>query len=398
MSTVDTSTEPVRHPPDDDRDAGRRRPRRRRRWVLLGGAVVVVAGAVLAVTDPFASPAGRSSGGLDNSVPTTTGTVTRQTLTSQTSVNGTLGYAGSYSVVNQAHGTLTALPAVGQVVSQGQVLYRVADAPVVLLYGSTPAYRDLAEGSSTPLAGPDVQQLDADLVALGDATSTEIPAGTDEFTYWTKVGVEKLQASLGVTQTGTLALGQVVFLPTAARITGLASTVVLGGSVQPGTPVLTASSTTRVVTVSLDAAQESEVKVGDKVTVTLPDRHTTPGVVSSVGTVATVPSGAGQGTGKSATPTITVVVKPTDPKATGTLDQAPVQVAITTASAPNVLVVPVDALLALSGGGYALEVVGANGTHSLVPVGLGIFDDAESMVQVRGAGLRAGQRIVVPGT
>ena len=68
----------------------------------------------------------------------------------------TLGYAGSYTVVYQGSGsgqpsgagspsssgstaTFTSLPAVGQVVSQGQRLYSVDGSPVVLLYGTTPA-------------------------------------------------------------------------------------------------------------------------------------------------------------------------------------------------------------------------------------------------------------------
>jgi hypothetical protein len=61
-----------------------------------------------------------------------------------------------------------------------------------------------------------------------------------------------------------------------------------------------------------------------------------------------------------------------------------------------VLAVPVDALLALAGGGYAVEVVGAGGVHRLVAVTLGLFDDAEGLVQVSGPGLQAGQRVVVP--
>ena len=59
-------------------------------------------------------------------------------------------------------------------------------------------------------------------------------------------------------------------------------------------------------------------------------------------------------------------------------------------------VVPVDALLALAGGGYALEVVGAHGVHHLEAVSLGLFDDADGLVQVSGAGLGAGQQVVVP--
>ena len=56
-----------------------------------------------------------------------------------------------------------------------------------------------------------MEELNADLVALGYVTSTELSPTSDEFTYWTEVGVEKLQAVLGVTQNGTLALGQAVF-------------------------------------------------------------------------------------------------------------------------------------------------------------------------------------------
>ena len=132
--------------------------------------------------------------------------------------------------------------------------------------------------------------------------------------------------------------------------------------------------------------------VGDKVTITLPNNQTTPGVISSVGTVATTPASGSS----SSTPTITVLVNPTDPAATGTWDQAPVNVTITTGTVTNALVVPVDALLAQAGGGYAVEVVDADGIHRLVPVTLGLFDDADGLVQVTGSGLAAGQRVVVP--
>ena len=73
------------------------------------------------------------------------------------------------------------------------------------------------------------------------------------------------------------------------------------------------------------------------------------------------------------------------------------EVAITDRTVHNVLAVPVSALLARSGGGYAVEVVAGDGTHRLVPVRLGLFDDAAGLVQVSGPGLAAGQRVVVPG-
>jgi len=114
-------------------------------------------------------------------------------------------------------------------------------------------------------------------------------------------------------------------------------------------------------------------------------------VVSSVGAVAVTTPGQG---GSGSTTTIPVQVTLTDPRAAGTLDQAPVTVNITTASARNVLAVPVTALLAQSPGGYEVEVAGPGSTRRWVPVRPGIFDDASGLVQVTGA-LTAGERVVV---
>jgi hypothetical protein len=74
-----------------------------------------------------------------------------------------------------------------------------------------------------------------------------------------------------------------------------------------------------------------------------------------------------------------------------------VLVAITTDTVKHALVVPIGALLALAGGGYAVE-VSSGGSRHLVSVRLGVFDDAEGLVQVTGSGLREGQRVVVPGS
>jgi hypothetical protein len=172
-------------------------------------------------------------------------------------------------------------------------------------------------------------------------------------------------------------------------------TPTVGAPVQAGA-VLGVTSTRRVVTIALDASQQTSVKVGDPVTITLPDNSTTPGRVTFVGTVATTPSSNGQGGGGSSTPTIEVDVTPDHPAATGRLDQAPVDVSITTATVRNALVVPVTALVALAGGGYAVEVAEAGGVHRLVAVTVGLFDDADGLVQVRSSGLASGQRVVVP--
>lgn len=385
---------------------GSERPGRRRRVIAIG-VVVGLAGiaAWLWVTDPFADQKAAAPATSDR---TSLATVTRQSLSSQTQVNATLGYSGSYTVVvpsagagaqggsGQAAGTFTALPAAGHVVTQGQPVYSVSLTPVVLLYGSTPVSRTLSQG----LAGTDVEQLNADLVALGDASKTDLDPASDYFSAATTAGVEKLQATLGVSQTGSLMLGQVVFMPTAVRVTSVSAT--LGAPAQPGLAVVQATSTRREVIVPLDPAEQSQVRVGDKVAITLPENKTTPGVVSKVGTVATTPSG-GSGGGSSGssgdsggTPTIEVDITPTDPAATGALDQAPVTVAITTATVDSALVVPIDALVAQSGGRFAVEVAGAGGFRRLVPVTLGLFDDADGLVQVISPGLSVGDRVVVP--
>jgi HlyD family secretion protein len=283
----------------------------------------------------------------------------------------------------------------------------VNQSPVVLLYGSIPAYRTLSAGAR----GADVAELNADLVALGYASSAQLSPASVSFGSATTTALEKLQAALGVIPNGTLARGQVVFEPTAVRVTSVSAQ--LGGSAQSGQTVMQATSTTRQVQVALDATQQTDMAVGDKVIITLPNNQITPGVVSAVGTVATCPSSSGSssssaapGTGTcssgssggSATPTITVDVTPSDPAATGTWDQAPVQVGITTASVPRALIVPVTALLAQSSSSYAVEVVGAGGINHLVPVTLGLFDDADGLVQVTGSGLAASQKVVVPAT
>jgi hypothetical protein len=359
---------------------------------MLAAALLVVALAAAVVgTGRLLGSSPAATGVTDNGTSTALATVTQGPLSSQTNVSATIAYTGTYTVVNRASGTISALPAVGHIVEQGQALYDVDDSPVVLLYGTTPVHRSLQEGMS----GADVTELDAALVALGDATRAQLDPTSDYFSAATAAALMHLQANLGVAQTGTLALGQAVFLRTAARITTVSAT--LGAQAQAGAPILQATSTTRMVIVALDAALQANVKVGDHAIITLPNNETTPGTVTAVGTVATAASSGSSNT-SGGTSTVEVDITLSDPASTGSLDQAPVQVAITTARVDNALIVPVNALLALAGGGYAVETVDTHGVHRLVPVSLGLFDDADGLVQVSEAELSAGQRVVVPST
>jgi peptidoglycan hydrolase-like protein with peptidoglycan-binding domain len=268
---------------------------------------------------------------------------------------------------------------------RGESLYEISGQPAVLMYGSVLPTRAFIAGMS---AGSDVAELNANLDALGYGHGLT----GETFTAATSAAIRAFQTAHGLSVTGELPLGSVVFEPGPVRVTSVTPTV--GASVMPG-PVLAISSTARQVKVALDAAQQASVKVGDAVTITLPDNQTTPGRISYVSSVATSP-GSKSGQEESA-PTIEVDVTPTDPAATGHLDQAPVNVSITTESVREVLAVPIDALLALAGGGYAVEV--AEGlVHRLEAVSLGLFDDADGLVQVSGQGVSAGQRVVVPAT
>jgi hypothetical protein len=303
---------------------------------------------------------------------------TLQAQNAETSLNTLLKTAANPGA------TYTALPGVGQVISQGQQLYAIDGKPVPLFYGTTPLWRSFQLGMSD---GPDVGELTQNLIALGFGAGNGLTQ-SDHYSQATADAVKRWQASLGVDQTGVIRLGEVQFEPSAIRITSVHPT--LGAAVTPG-PLMDATSTTRVVTVALAVTKEYLVHQGDAVSVLLPDgKTTTQGHVRDISTVATTPSG---GNGNSSTPTVNVVVTLDHPNETGALDQAPVNVNVTDQSVRGVLAVPINALLALAEGGDAVEVVSPAG-HHLVPVQVGLFSD--TMVQISGAGITEGAQVEVP--
>ena len=329
----------------------------------------------------------------------------------QTKLQGDQATLASLQATEVNPGTAyTWLPQAGEIIKQDQPVYSLSSEPVPLLYGSLPAYRAFYVGMSD---GGDVGELTHDLIALGYGDGL---VQSDRYSTATAAAVQRWQTARGLPVTGQILLGAVVFEPGPIRVTSVTpsvgESVTGGGGGGSGSggggsggggagTVLSATSTTRQVSIALDAGQQSQVAVGDQVAITLPSNDTTPGVVSSVGSVATS-SSSGSGSSGSSGPTITVLVDPTDPAATGTWDQAPVNVTITAGTAANALAVPVAALRAQpaqgggAGGGYAVEVVGASGLRHLVAVNLGLFDDADGMVQITGTSLAVGQQVVVP--
>jgi multidrug efflux pump subunit AcrA (membrane-fusion protein) len=272
----------------------------------------------------------------------------------------------------------TSLPTVGQTVSRGQTLYSVAGRPIPLLYGGTPIGRQLTAGVS----GADVQELEANLIALGYGAGL---AADGSFTGADTAAVERWQAVLGVAQTGVVNPGDAVLLPDSLLVSQVK--VVAGASAQTGAEIIDGTSTTPVVTINLDARDRTLARIGEGVDVQLPGDQRVKGTITAVGTVATT-----SGHGSSQTTTVPVTVTLADGSAAGALDGASVTVSVASETHQNVLTVPITALLAVPGGGYAVET--ADAAHRRIDVQTGIFSD--SRVEVSGPRLVEGMKVESP--
>ena len=352
--------------------------RRKGRMALATGAVVVVAGAVAATGFGLGLPGGEAPSEASSDLPPATAKVTRETLVDTQTESGELGHGTAISAAARSGGTVTGLPATGSTVKRGQALYRLDNAPVVLLYGSLPAYRTLAVGTE----GADVTQFEKNLRALGyDGFTVD-----DEYTSSTAAAVKEWQEDLGLPETGTVELGRVVFASGAVRVDGNEAEV--GEAVQPGTAVLSYTGTARVVTVELEVSDQRLARKGAAVTVTLPDGKTARGKITM--TELVIKPAEGQ---EPASTAVEVTIAVDDAKAVAGLDSATVDVAFTASQRENVLTVPVAALLALAEGGYGVQVVDGAATR-IVAVETGLF--ATGRVEVSGDGLAEGMTVGMP--
>ncbi|WP_163510586.1 peptidoglycan-binding domain-containing protein [Fodinicola acaciae] len=346
--------------------------------------VLIAVGAALAVGGTgVAAVLGRGAAGGARSpapAPAQTASVTRQTLVQQDTIDGTLGYAGGYSIAGTGTGAglLTWLPSAGRVIGQGEAVYKANNVPVPLFRGTTPFWRPLASGTSD---GVDVRELEQNLADLGFFHRTPNKA----FTAATATAIRKWQKSLDLPETGRVEPGAVVMLPGDIRVTSV--TGMLGQPAQG--KILDASGTRRIVTVRMPVDKQAEAKLNGMVTVTMPDGGTVQGKVSAIGTVASKPDQNGPGAGTGPTVNVTVDLGAGAP----VLDQAPVQVAFVARKKEDVLTVPVSALLALAEGGYGLQAVTPGGGRKIVAVTTGMY--AQGKVEVSGAGVRDGMKVTV---
>jgi hypothetical protein len=363
-----------------------------RRFAVL---IAALAAAVAAVAVAYAMTS-RPQTAESSSPPPATSTVavTKGTVTQTVQIAGTLGYDGSYQVIHHGQpGTLTGAANAGDTIGRGGVLYAVANVPTRLLFGTVPAYRNFEAGMTD---GPDVRELERNLVALGLDPRHQITVD-GHFAAATTAAIRRWQASWGwpVSQrTGQLSQGQVVFLPAAVRITAFQTP--LGGTVNPDSPILTATSTNKVVTAPVTTDRQAQLHINDAVQVTLPGADPVTGKVTKIGRVASAPGGDSHGDngqqGAPSEPTIVVTIAVTLPAASAGLDQTPVQISITTATHQDVLLVPISALLARPGGGYQVRL--SDGSYLQVEPGM--FDETAGTVEVSGAGLTEGRQVRVP--
>jgi peptidoglycan hydrolase-like protein with peptidoglycan-binding domain len=324
--------------------------------------------------------------------PFSTAKVVRTDLATSILTGGTLGYAPTDPVVNHIGGTYTSLPAIGSTIESGQPLFRVDNLPIVLMIGSTPAYRAFGLGMTD---GPDVEQLESNLIVLGDARGL-FSEPSEHFNGLTAAAVERWQTANGYTADGHIPLGVIVFLATPVLVG--AQSVAPGQPAAPGDSPYQVTTSSRLVYVPLNPDLPT-VSVGEPVSIVLPSNAQTPGTVIAVGppppnlvsSSSSSSSGSGSGSGSSSSSVLTV--RPQDPGATGTGDDVGVQVSLTIQRARGVLAVPISALLALAGGGYGVEIVTPSGSHQLTGVTTGIF--AGGRVQVSGRGIAPGVTVVV---
>jgi hypothetical protein len=418
-----------------------------RRWrrPLTYGLLVVILVAGLVATSTVIGwgwPGRGAAGGADASPPdpvwVATAEVVRMDISDTRELKGALGY-GTARPVRGTDGVLTWLPEQGTLVERGQPLYRVDDQPVLLFYGGTPLFRTLDKPN---LVGRDVRVVADNLEALGYRIGWQPPVGTivavptataadagsnqppgseqqsdgseqqspgsgqsagSESTAGsgrqpTPTGgmatvrtgdavltpdlisaIERWQRDRDAPATGVIRPGEVAVLSGKVRVN---SVLALAGD-SAATDIMSVTPTEKIITVRVGVGEAAGMAPDAPVTITLPDGSSVPGRISAVGTAASEPDGPpGQ------EPQVDISVVPDDPAVVAALESAPVGVQFGTEVREQVLAVPVGALLALAEGGYAVQFT--DGTLAAVEIGL----FSRGMVEVTGAGLEAGMKVV----
>ncbi|MFI0470844.1 peptidoglycan-binding protein [Saccharopolyspora sp. 5N102] len=322
-----------------------------------------------------------------SALPPSTTEITRTDLVESKTVDGHWDFASRRAVKAAVDGTVTTAATVGKTVERGQALYSLNARPVVLLYGTTPVFRDMKLGDK----GPDVRQLHQNLRALGYGRGLK---ATQEFDGATEAAVKSWQKDLGIIDpSGLVGQGDVVFQPEAVRV--VSADAPLAERVGPDKPVLTVASPQPIILADLDQSDQDLARTGTKVEVTLPEGTTVHGEVSKTIQPDTTSDPSSGGTSGSSTQSglkveITLAEPVQNPGAQGTASVRFIQ-----ESRQGVLTVPVEAIVALREGGYGLQVVTGNQVR-VVRVEPGMT--ADGRIEVTGPGLAEGMKVGVATT
>ncbi|MDX2649118.1 peptidoglycan-binding protein [Streptomyces sp. PA03-1a] len=344
-----------------------------RRTLLILGGTAAVAVVVLAGAASSGVLGGHTKTAAPSASPPATAEVTRKTMERWITVPGAVTYGSARPLTGHAQGTVTWLPASGTVLRRGDELARIDDRPVVLLYGKLPAYRELALDTK----GEDVKVFTTNLSALGYGGFTP----GDTYTAGVEAAVKRWQKALGAAETGKIALGDVVYADGARRVAQRGAAI--GAAAVPELLTVTGTTPRAKLTVPVE---DSELAVkGVRLKVSTTGGKSTDATVISVGAPHTGDSGEN---------VQDVTVSLVDPSAvsrgtgrgSGTLTGR-----YLAGRHENVLTVPVSALLALSGGGYGVEVLDGHGRGHVVAVRIGLFVDGR--VEVTGEGLAPGAKV-----
>ena len=294
-----------------------------------------------------------------------------------------LRFGGSRLVITAAGGIVTRVPDEGAELARGDSLIEIDGSPVFVFYGERPMWRPLRlmrDGSW--IEGPDVEQLETNLEALGYPIR---PAPDRLFDDQTFRAIRQWQADAGLEEDGTVELGRIVYVEGPIRVGR--SLVDLGAVMAPGVPIVEVSNTTQEVRLELPVDRRDRISVGESVGVRLPDDVTAGGTVHDIGMVVFRPVEDRRGVDF-----VEVAIHLDDPRVGAPYHGYPVDVEIVTDEAAGVLAVPVKALVALSEGGYAVEVE-SDGEVTLVGVDTGMY--ADGLVEVQGE-VTAGDLVRVP--
>ncbi|WP_270072064.1 peptidoglycan-binding protein [Streptomonospora mangrovi] len=364
-------------PPPGGRRPRRRWDRRRAVAVAAGAVLLAAAGGALSYGLGGGTPESEASSGL----PPATTEVARETISDVETTSGELGFGPASTASSGAGGTLTHVPGTGDEVGRGETLFEVDTVPVTVMYGDEPAYRAMSVGAE----GADVEQLEKNLGKLGyDGFTVD-----SSFTEGTAAAVMEWQDDRGLEVTGTVEPGSVLFAPGAVRVDSLAAEE--GDKVQPGAPVLDYTGTEKLVTTELEPADQRLIEDGGEVEVTLPDGQTVAGEVEEATTV--IEPATEQQEAQTLIEVVVALEGEDAQEAAADYPLAAVDVEFVSETREDVLTVPIAALMALSEGGFGLEVVDGS-TTSYVPVETGLFADGK--VEVSGEGITEGTVVGMP--